>query len=58
MSDPIRAARDHVTSTIGFFGSALAISISYHTNEHIGWALAHGVLSWLYVFYCLAGYGR
>jgi len=40
------------------FGSALAIAISYDTNQHIGWAIIHGLLSWFYVAYCLLGYGR
>lgn len=40
------------------FGCALAIAISYTTNQHIGWAILHGAFSWLYVIYCLAGFGR
>ena len=32
-------------------GSALAIAISWSTNQSILWALLHGVLSWLYVIY-------
>ncbi len=57
MTDLPNPTLNHATSAIGY-GAALAMSISYHTNEHIGWALVHGVLSWLYVIYCLAGYGR
>lgn len=44
-------------SGIGF-GTALAIAISYTTNHHIGWAILHGICSWLYVIYCLMGFGR
>ena len=33
------------------FGSALAIAISYSNNHSIIWAIIHGILSWLYVFY-------
>ena len=33
------------------FGSALAIAISYTTSKSIPWAIIHGILGWLYVFY-------
>lgn len=33
------------------FGSALAMVISYTNNRSIGWAIIHGILSWLYVIY-------
>ena len=33
------------------FGSALAMVISYTTWHSIGWAIFHGLLSWLYVIY-------
>ena len=33
------------------FGSALAMAISYNLNQHIGWAILHGILSWFYVIY-------
>jgi hypothetical protein len=33
------------------FGSALAIAISYTTNNSILWAIIHGILGWLYVIY-------
>ena len=33
------------------FGTALAISISWSVNKSIGWAIAHGILSWGYVIY-------
>jgi len=41
-------------SGIGF-GSALAIAISWSSNQSILWAMLHGVLSWLYVIYYAAG---
>jgi hypothetical protein len=33
------------------FGTALAIAISWTTNESVLWAIIHGLLSWLYVIY-------
>lgn len=33
------------------FGTALAIAISFVTNKSVGWAIFHGLLSWLYVIY-------
>jgi hypothetical protein len=33
------------------FGSALAMAISYNTNQSILWAIIHGLLGWLYVVY-------
>lgn len=33
------------------FGSALAIVISYTNWHSIGWAIFHGLLSWVYVIY-------
>ena len=33
------------------FGSALAIAISWSSNESIVWAIIHGLLSWIYVVY-------
>lgn len=48
-----------VEKSVGIsFGAALAMAISYTTNQHIGWAIVHGFCSWFYVIYCLAGYGR
>ena len=35
------------------FGSALAMVISYSTWHSIGWAIIHGLLSWVYVIYFL-----
>lgn len=33
------------------FGSCLAIVISYTAWESIPWAILHGLMSWVYVFY-------
>lgn len=35
------------------FGSVLAIVISFTTNHSVLWAIIHGLLSWVYVFYYL-----
>ena len=31
------------------FGSALAMVISYTTWHAVGWAILHGLMSWVYV---------
>ncbi len=46
-----------VSSGIGF-GCALAIAVSYGTNHHMGWAILHGLLSWIYVAYRALGFGE
>ena len=33
------------------FGSALAMVISYTAWHSVGWAIFHGLLSWVYVLY-------
>lgn len=38
------------------FGSSLAIAVSYVHNESIGWAIVHGLLSWLFVIYAALFY--
>ncbi len=38
------------------FGSALAMAISYTTWKSVGWAIFHGLLSWVYVIYFLLRY--
>lgn len=43
------------TRALGF-GSMLAIAISYSHNESIGWAILHGLLSWLFVIYAALFY--
>ena len=45
----------NVSSGIGF-GCALAIAVSYVNNEHIGWAILHGIFSWFYVVYAAITY--
>lgn len=38
------------------FGCALAIVISWSVNHSVGWAILHGICSWLYVIYwCIWG---
>jgi hypothetical protein len=37
-------------ASIGF-GNALAMVISFHENNHIGWAILHGIFGWFYVLY-------
>ena len=41
---------------IGTFGSALAMVISYTAWKSVGWAIFHGLLSWVYVIYFLLRY--
>ena len=38
------------------FGSALAMVISYTTWKSVGWAIVHGLMSWLYVVYFILRY--
>ncbi len=38
------------------FGSALAMVISYTTWHSVGWAIIHGLLSWVYVIYFMLRY--
>ena len=38
------------------FGSALAMVISYTAWKSVGWAIFHGLLSWVYVIYFLLRY--
>jgi len=38
------------------FGSVLAIVISYTQWHSIGWAIIHGLMSWVYVIYYLIAY--
>lgn len=38
------------------FGSALAMVISYCTWKSVGWAIVHGLLSWVYVIYFILRY--
>ena len=38
------------------FGSALAMVISYTAWHSVGWAIFHGLLSWVYVLYYMIKY--
>ena len=38
------------------FGSALAMVISYTTWHSVGWAIVHGLMSWVYVVYFILRY--
>lgn len=38
------------------FGCALAMVISYVKWQSIGWAIVHGLLSWIYVIYYIIRY--
>ena len=38
------------------FGSALAMVISFSTWHSVGWAILHGIFSWLYVIYYIIRY--
>lgn len=38
------------------FGSALAMVISFTTWKSVGWAIFHGLLSWVYVIYYVLKY--
>ena len=38
------------------FGSALAMVISYTTWHSVGWAIVHGLFSWVYVVYFVLRY--
>ena len=38
------------------FGSALAMVISYTTWNSVGWAIIHGLMSWVYVIYFVIRY--
>lgn len=39
------------------FESALAMIISYVNWHSVGWAIFHGLLSWVYVIYYVIKYG-
>ena len=38
------------------FGSALAMVISYANWHSVGWAILHGLMSWVYVVYYVLRY--
>jgi hypothetical protein len=46
-----KAAKSGIT-----FGTCLAMVISYTSWNSVGWAIFHGLLSWLYVIYFVVTY--
>ena len=50
----------HTTKTVmksGItFGTCLAMVISYANWHSVGWAIFHGLLSWVYVIYFILRY--
>lgn len=38
------------------FGTALAMVLSYTTWKSVGWAIVHGLMSWVYVIYFVLKY--
>lgn len=38
------------------FGTCLAMVISYANWHSVGWAIVHGLMSWLYVIYFVLAY--
>ena len=38
------------------FGTCLAMVISYTTWHSVGWAIVHGLLSWMYGIYFMIRY--
>ena len=51
-----KAEDDKIIKTGISFGSALAIVISYTHWHSVGWAIIHGLMSWVYVIYYLLKY--
>lgn len=49
----VGSVTNEVVKTGVSFGSVLAIVISFSTNHSVLWAIIHGLLSWIYVFYYL-----
>ena len=46
-----KAAKNGIT-----FGTCHAMVISYTSWNSVGWAIFHGLLSWLYVIYFVVSY--
>ena len=46
-----KAAKSGIT-----FGTCLAMVISYTSWNSVGWAIFHGLLSWLYVIFFVVTY--
>lgn len=56
MSDSKQNIVNKTVKTGITFGSALAMVISFTTWHSIGWAIFHGLLSWVYVIYFIIKY--
>lgn len=55
--DEHRKSKIEKTAKTGItFGSALAMVISYTAWNSVGWAIFHGLLSWVYVIYFVLKY--
>ncbi len=57
----MRSVEDHRTAKTAVksgitFGTCLAMVISYTNWHSVGWAIFHGLLSWVYVIYYLFRY--
>ena len=50
-----KSSSTYASTGIGI-GSALAICMSWTTWGHIGWAILHGLLGWIYVIYYACTY--
>lgn len=51
----LSGAKKAVKSGISF-GTCLAMVISFSTWHSVGWAIIHGLLSWVYVIYYVIKY--
>ena len=56
MNENRQAIVNKTVKTVISFGSALAMVISYTTWHSVGWAILHGLLSWVYVIYFVIRY--
>lgn len=56
MTQPPNTTVKQTVKTGITFGSALAMVISYTTWRSVGWAIVHGLLSWVYVIYFVLRY--
>jgi hypothetical protein len=50
-----RHGHDAVEKGIGL-GAVVAVTASWSVNQSVLWAIAHGVLSWIYVIYYVVAY--
>jgi hypothetical protein len=47
----LKGIREQLIKYALFCGTSLAITISWSLHNSIGWAIVHGILGWVYVFY-------